>query len=377
MKQIPMTPELEAKIKLAVGEDVDPSGFAVFESVSLNNLPLPGKDGQIFEKAVVSEMTLAQMRDSINGGNTLPLIWSHDPEQVPKGRVFSAELTKGKLGETELRNLWYIDGTETKLIEKVNAASIDEVSVSFLASQILCSECGYDYRQGDMVSLATRTCDEGHEIGTDGVHVRLIGLSVFSELSLVSRGAAKDAKIVGKSESRLNPSLQQLAASGVNIDKLLLTASRGEWNVDLDTLVTNLSEVKADLKVEKATAERLTGEVTTLTAEKTELAAQVEALTTELTAAKDASKATELEEATAELTAAKTVLTDIFTRLATAAGEKNVSVPETIAELNAGIEDRQSKLTAILPVGGASQSDNAAETGSKFRAEQAAGFKTR
>jgi len=374
MKQLPMTPELTAKIKAAVGDDVDPSGFAVFESISLNNLPLPGKRGKLFENAVVSEMTLAAMRDSINSGNTLPLIWSHDPEQIPKGRVFNAELTRGTLGETELRNLWYVDGTETELIAKLNAASIDEVSVSFLASQILCSECGFDYRQGDYVNLATRTCEEGHEVGTDGVHVRLIGLSVFSELSLVSRGAAKDAKIVGKSQSKLTSSLQQLAASGVNVDKLLLTASRGEWNVDLDNLVTNLSEVKADLKVAKAAEDRLTGEVTTLTADKVALEEQVATLSAELETAKAASKETELTAANTELAEAKSVLTEIFTRLSTAA-QDNASVPETIAELKAGIEERQSKLTALLPVGGVSNDNKKAEQGSKFRQGQTAAFK--
>lgn len=377
MKQIPITPELRAKIQAAVGADVDPSNFAVFESISLNNLPLPGKAGTIFEKAVVSEVTLRQMADSINSGNTLPLIWSHDPEQVPKGRVFSADLSKGPLGETELRTLWYVDPTETTLIDKLNAASIDEVSVSFLASQILCSDCGFDYREADLVSLVSRTCDEGHEIGVDGVHARLVGLSVFSELSLVSRGAAKDAKIVGKSQSKLSAPLQQLAASGVDIDKLLLTASRGEWNVDLDTLVTSLSDTKADLKVSKANEERLAAEVVTLSESNTSLTEQVETLTADLEAARAASKEAELEEATAELAEAKGLLVDMFTKLAVANGETNPVVPETIAELKAGIEDRQSKLTAILPVGGASTTDPKAELGAKFNSNIVSGFKVR
>lgn len=377
MKQIPITPELKAKIQAAVGSDVDPSNFAVFESISLNNLPLPGKDGTIFEKAVVSEMTLSQMADSINSGNTLPLIWSHDPEQVPKGRVFSADLSKGPLGETELRTLWYVDPTETTLIDKLNAASIDEVSVSFLASQILCSDCGFDYRQADLSALVNRTCDDGHEIGVNGVHARLVGLSVFSELSLVSRGAAKDAKIVGRSQSKLSVPLQQLAASGVNVDKLLLTASRGELNVDLGELVTNLSDTKADLKVSKANEQRLVAEVATLSESNTELTTQVTGLTADLAAAKAASKDTELEEVTAELAAAKELLVDMFTKLATANGEVNAVVPETIADLKAGIEDRQSKLTALLPVGGASEIDTKAELGSKFNANTVSAFQVR
>lgn len=66
MKRLQLTPELIAKIKTAVGEDVDPSGFAVFESISLNTLPLPGKQGTLFENATTSTLTLKQMADYIN-----------------------------------------------------------------------------------------------------------------------------------------------------------------------------------------------------------------------------------------------------------------------------------------------------------------------
>jgi len=378
MKQLELTPQIISRIKAAVGEDVDPSNFAVFESISLNNLPLPGKEGTIFQKAIVSELTLRQMADSINGGNTLPLIWSHDGDDVPKGRVFFAEVHNGEVGEVELRTMWYVDPTETKLIDKLNAASIDEVSVSFLASQILCSECGFDYRGEDAtaVNLSLRQCDEGHTIGDRGTHVRLVGLATFSELSLVSRGAAKDAKIVGRSQSKLAAPLQHLAAKGVQIDKLYLSASRGELNVDIDALVTNLSDTKADLKVAMGKLETLEAANTQLSADKTELQGKVSSLETELSEAKAASKATELEAASAELAAAKELLTEIFTKLAVAAGEKEPKVPETIAELKAGIEERQSKLTAILPTGGASNDEKKdIEVGSKFRATQVDAFK--
>lgn len=377
MKQLDMTPQLINRIKDAVGPDVDPTDFAVFESISLNNLPLPGKDGTIFEKAVVSELTLKQMADSVNAGNTLPLIWGHEKDDTPKGRVFYAEIDKGDLGETQLRTLWYVDPTETTLIQKLNAASVDEVSVSFLASQILCSECGFDYRGEDatILNLMDRQCDEGHAIGQDGVHARLVGLSVFTELSLVSRGAAKEAKIVGKSASKLAAPLQQLAAKGFEIDKLFLSASKGELNVEIGDLVTNLSEVKADLKVANLKAEGLTTENTQLKAAKTELETKVADLETQLTAAKDANpKQEELDKATTELADAKAFLGEVFTKLATANGETNAAVPETIADLKAGIDDRQSKLTALLPVGGAAATDKKGETGAKFRADHVSAF---
>jgi regulator of replication initiation timing len=376
MKQLQLTPEIESRIKKVVGDDVETTGFAVFESISLNTLPLTGKDGTIFEKAVVSELTLRQMADSINSGNTLPLIWSHNGDDVPKGRVFYAELHTGDLGESEFRTLWYVDPTEQILKDKLNAASIDEVSVSFLASQILCSECGFDYRGPDatIINLMDRICAEGHEIGQDGVHTRLIGLAVFTELSLVSRGAAKEAKIVGKSKSKLAAPLQQLAAKGMEIDKLYLSASRGELNVDIDALVTNLSDVKAELKVTSKEVEALKLSSTTLTEENTSLKTKVGELETELTAAKDASKETELAAATTELTEAKTILGALFVKLAVASGETDPKAPDTIAELNAGIEKYQSKLTALLPIGGVSSDTKKGETGSKFRADHVSAF---
>src|SRR4051812_25519284 len=107
MKRLQLTPELIAKIKAAVGQDVEVTNdFAVFESISLNTLPLPGKQGTIFENATVSALTIKQMADRINGGTTLPLMLIHNMDQMPVGRVFEAGVTlDGKLGDTELRTL--------------------------------------------------------------------------------------------------------------------------------------------------------------------------------------------------------------------------------------------------------------------------------
>jgi hypothetical protein len=376
MKRLPLTPELIAAIKVAVGEDVDVNdGFAVFESISLNTLPLPGKDGTIFERARVSLLTLKQMVDSINGGNHLPLIHGHDLSSIPVGRVFKAALSLDATGSAELRTLWYIDPTEAKLAQKVDAGSLDEVSVQFLASQILCSECDFDYRDPETATWAhfrDRTCTNGHTIGTDGVHVRLVGLQVFTELSLVTRGAADKPKIVGKSQSKVAASLQALAAKGFEVDELYVTASRGEVQVDLTAVLAQLTE-------QTTAAATATAQLTAVTAERdtarTELAT-AQARVTELEAAAANSNAAELETATASLAEARTVLADIYTRLATAAGETDVTAPEAIAELKAGIEAHQSKLTAILPVGGAAASTqtNDAQSGAKFNASAASAF---
>lgn len=376
MKRLALTPELTQRIKGAVGEDVDPSGFAVFEAIAVNTHPLPGKDGTIFEKARLSSLTIRQMADSINGGNHLPLIANHDSEDIPKGRVFYAEPHVDASGEDELRVLFYLDSTEADTATKLDQGSLDEVSVSFLASQIMCSECDFDYRGPDasFTNLYERTCENGHQIGQDGVHARLVGLAVFTELSLVSRGAAKSAKILGRSQSKLAAPLQQLAARGFEVDRLFLQASKGEEDVDTTALMTQLTDAKADLKVSVAEVTTLKAANETLEVQVTELQGQVSTLTADLETAKAENKAEELETANTELSEAKAVLGAMYVKLATAAGETDITAPESIAELKAGVESYQSKLTAILPVGGVSSTSvEKQEVGSKFRGSH--GFK--
>jgi hypothetical protein len=53
MKRLPITPELTAKIHAVVGDDVDVSGFAVFESIALNTLPLPASRA-LFSRTLLS-----------------------------------------------------------------------------------------------------------------------------------------------------------------------------------------------------------------------------------------------------------------------------------------------------------------------------------
>lgn len=379
MKRLKLTPELIAQIKAAVGEDVDVTDeFAVFENISLNTLPLPGKTGTFFEKAQVSLLTLKQMVDSINGGNHLPLIHGHDLSSVPVGRVFRAGLSLDQLGNAELRTLFYIDPTEAKLAAKVDAGSLDEVSVQFLATQAICSECDFDYfgDEGSWENFRTRTCANGHTIGTDGVHVRLVGLSVFTELSLVTRGAADKPKIVGKSQSKLASPLQALAARGFEVDELYLAASKGEFEVDLTAVLAQLTDKTTEAATATANLSAVTAERDTAIADRDAARERVTALEADLAAATTTADAEAAAAATAELSEARAFLAEVFTKLATAAGETEITAPETIAELKAGIEKHQSELSAILPVGGAAASTQTkdAKSGAKFNASQASAF---
>lgn len=359
MKQLPMTPELSAMIKKAVGDDVETDDLAVFETIALNTVPLPGKSGTIFENAVVEPITLMQMVDHVNAGNHLPLISDHDLSGAPHGRFFHAGLDWNDNSGMEMRALFYLDSTEKELITKLNSGSLDEVSVSFLSSAFECSECGWDYFQfGSDLNINSRTCQNGHTIGQNGTHARMIGLNQFVELSLVGRGAANNPKIVGKSAAKLAPeTTYRLAAHGFTPTALVLQASIGtkeEINMDAAKLMADLTaEIRttATLTAEKATLQ------TNLSAAETArdaALADVARLTTELSEAK-AAKPEGLEAAQADQTAALSYLGKQFDHLTQLSGKAKVegdARPKTVAEFSAKIDELTGGLTSIIPVGG-------------------------
>jgi hypothetical protein len=377
MKQLQMTPELSALIKSRVGDDVETDRLAVFEAIALNTMPLPGKDGTIFENAVVEPITLTQMVDYINSGNHLPLIADHELFGAPKGRFFHAGLNydpdKG-FDSLEMRALFYLDQTEEKLIAKLNAATLDEVSVAFLSSQFLCSECGWDYFEfGTTENIATRTCANGHTIGEDDVHARMIGLQKFIELSLVARGAADKPKIIGRSESKLAPeSAYRLAAHGFEPHALVVMASLGEKKevkMDPNALVSQLADLSGKHAVAAADVVRLTGELNTANTALTASQEKVTSLETELAAAKDA-KPEDYEAAKAEASEAVAYFQEQLNHLRVAKGEPKLEgdkLPSKVADLKAQINELTGNLTSILPTGGVARSGT--EAGDKGEAK--------
>lgn len=363
MKQLPMTPELTARIKAAVGDDVETEGLAVFECIALNTKPLPGKGGSIFESARIPVLTLQQMASSLESGGHIPLISDHQLMGEPKGRAFAGELHMAEDNSSmELRVLFYLDATEDRLISKLNAGTLDEVSVSFLSTQFLCSECDWDYFSAEALSdnFYERTCANGHTIGQEGVHAKLVGLDKFIELSLVARGAADNPKIVGRSKSKLQPSSQQLrlAASGFEIDGLVCEATTGE---DTVSPTPDFNKLTADLVDSRVAQGTLTASNTALTAQVTQLTGALDTAQTELTAAQAevADLTTKLAEAAkpaenaADYAEAVAFLSEVLTKVLTASGaDVPAELPKTVAELKADILKNTSELTAILPVGG-------------------------
>lgn len=372
MKRLELTPELLQLIKDRVGEDVNLDGIAVFETITLNTKPLPGKKGTIWENAVATPLTLRQIADHINNGGHIPIVLNHDMSEMPVGRTFKAGLDYAQDGSFELRTLFYLDASDEgkSLAGKIDAGSLDEVSISFLPTSYLCSECGWDYlgEDADFINLITRTCANDHTVGTDGVHVSMVGLASLMEQSLVARGAASNPKIQGRSTSKLAPTsapAQRLAARGYEIDRLVCQASRGDDQVNTEKLVADLVSAQTEVGVLKAAAEGHTAALTAaneardaaITA-RDEAQAEVTRLTGELEAAKDANKAPEAD-------AAVTWLKASLTKLLTAAGKSTENLPEDVAGLTAAIDAETKGLTALIPAGGASEGGTGADNDEK------------
>lgn len=423
MKQLSLTTRIIDAIKRVAGSDVDTSNLVVFETIALNTKPLK-EAGGLHKNARVTRGTLEEMAAYANGpDNGVHLHTLHQMGyELPVGRVFAAEIVDAADGVTELRALFYIDRSSEKgqeLINSINNSVIDEVSVTILTKHALCSECGFDFHgpEATLQHVFAQTCDEGHTVG-QGSFVRLSGMSVWHELSLVSRGAADGAKILSRSKSVFaSESGQALAASGSISDEtpvlfthlklpqkdtpMKLTAARlakmardavlasfsadatdelllaaavdayegfdVEDGVDTNAVLDQaLSDLKAELSAlnpdaaaaaaEEADLEGVTGGAVSLSV----LVDTRAALQLARGEINDLKTQLENHPAEAELDAALTFLKDQAARSITAAGLE-LSAPTDVAGCIDAIKAAQTNLAA-LPVGGVALAADAAST---------------
>lgn len=388
MKQVTKTPFIKGLLTAALGPDVDLDPLAVYEVAATSTIPLRGKKGRIFEKAKISPHTISQLSTYVNE-NPVPLMMDHNMGGEPFGKFFYGEAHAREDGEIELRGLMYVDPSEEQIITKLDNSTIDEVSIQFESQHILCSECGFDYKaaadNGDYMPIMLRTCDKGHEIAKEGVHARLVGVSEVMELSLVSRGAAKNSKIITPSNAKLGESAQRLAASGVDVNDYYCTASMdNEEGVDdvsdaLVTKLTALTDEKIDLTTKLNTSE---AQVTSLTADVASRDEQIAALTTENTELK--AKAPEAEAAIALADTLKDYVGKQYVALKALDGEAEATVPDDLAEAVAYIDGNSARLSALIPPGGVSTGPGGADDDDAAQAKlsatvernQLASFKT-
>lgn len=381
-KRVEITPELQAKIRNSAGDpELDTSNFVVFEARMLTSEPL--KKGGFWHKARVSASTIKEMEAKMNmAGAAIPLHIMHNDEVLPVGKVFSARAMTLENGETELRGQFYIPKDKTDLIKDIEASVVDEVSVSILTKHAFCSECEFDYlgEDADFSHFLSLTCENGHEIGVDGTHVRLVGLDDWAELSLVGEGASQNAKILPRAKQSMGKEMvDRLAASSkAPLSARVLTASgkiedssetvttkKGDTQMSdaYDTLLSKFesqSEVLATTKVELSqaneTIEGLNGKITELETALTtkdkeieELNAKAENPETDETLKATADEAVKkAEEAEQTLAAAADKLKPHVEAALVADGVKAEDIPTDLTKMVDAIEEKGLKLHQVV-----------------------------
>ncbi len=367
MKQIAKTPKIMARLHKAAGDGVNTDDLAVYEAIAFNTLPLR-KASAIYNKAVAERGVLVAMAEEINR-ESLPVQINHDSGPLPVGRVFFSEVQNTGTG-SELRALFFVGKDEKQMVDKIDSGVVDQVSVSILPKQVLCSECGFDFfgPKAEFDHLFNGICDQGHQMGEGHTHANLVGLDKFFEMSLVGRGGAQNARIVAGD----NATLGRLAASGIDPNKAVLNASANSRTslMDLEALVAKLTAAAAEKALADAEIVSLKASVTLKDAEIVSLKAQITALPD--AAAKDAQIVT----LTADVTAATASLKDIASKVLVASGDLTTKAPDKVAELTALITDKSTKMVALLTAGSKAEEAAAATLGKPVLPTSLSAFRT-
>lgn len=348
MKQIEKTPSIVARLRKSLGDaTADVSGYRVYEAIALNTRPLrklhPLYNGSRAERSLLLEMAAALETES------RPVQIMHDQDVLPIGRVFHGEvLDKGT--ESELRVLFFLDASAEEETRKVDAGTVDQVSVSVLPKHIYCSASGFDFLSDEATfeQRYTGQDKDGNVLGKNGVYGRLVGLDKWFELSLVGTGGAQNARIVSRAQSHFGESYQRLAAHGFDPNVLVLEASAGSETMDLTQLIDQLTTAKADLSTS-------TAQLTTLQATNVQQAARIVELEAQLGAAENSQVVAQKDAEIAALAPALDALKGVATKVLTAAGKPGETVPDTVPELEALINETTVNLAAALAAGGRGQ----------------------
>lgn len=371
MKRIPITGKVQDRLRASFGPDANLDGFVAYECIALNTLPVRKASG-LYKGARNSLSLLSEIAAAINA-ESHPIQVQHDTSEQPFGRVFHAEV----VGD-ELRSMFVVDATNhPDLPSKIDSGTIDQVSVNLLPKRLTCSGCGFDYlASGNELALWTLTCDEGHTIGEDGVFVHVDGLNQFFELSLVGKGGATGARIVGPTDSQLlkNDQFRLAASANPGLHALCLTPTPKEPSTTMNA--EQMAAFQAAVAGQATAAAQLAavqGQVTEVTAQLTASQAQLAEANTALAAAQAASAASEANAAAAA--AALTALQAHAKKVVVAVGKPDTAIPDSVDAVLALIEEHSAAFAAIIPVGGitATQQTNdkaPANRNSAFRAPQ-------
>lgn len=384
-KKLEITPKIAALLSSATDGATDPNSVSIYESVSLTGLPVDKRN--IFENAVHPENTLREMAAFVAQRplkNHVPMHTNHEQGyEMPVGKVFHAEYHTDSNGIGQVRSLFFIGNNETELVGKLEAGSIEEVSVGVRYKHLNCSQCGWDYMGEDagLMNFWDRVCANEHEIGVDGVHVICNGLDKWMEQSLVSLGAAQGAKIVSRTKSLLGQDgYTALAASGIDPT---LTTLYATTTLPKETDAMEMKELIKDLTDAKALVLSKDAELGTLTASAASAKTELETLTASvatLTTENIALKALDAVALKASNDAALAFVREEADRLCVASGEAKLKTDATLDELKASITTNRTKLAASIPAGGRSEGSAAGSgktTGDVAASNHAASFSTK
>jgi hypothetical protein len=269
MKQIVLTAQILEQLKASLGVDaVDASQYAVYEAVALNTMPVRKRHPLYFQGRHTTKF-LEDMAAQLSK-ESLPLQIQHNTDDLPTGRIFAGQVVANSTG-ADLRVMFWVDKTNAELVAKIDSGTIDQVSVSVLPQTAKCSECSFDFlgEEATYEQLWSGTCPKGHTMGQSGAHAVMDSLAGWFEMSLVGRGGAQGARILGQTQRRL-------AADGSDLTPLTLNyAIAKDSKMDMTEFLAKLTattEEAARLKVEK---EQLTASVATLTEQVTTLSDQL------------------------------------------------------------------------------------------------------
>lgn len=350
MKQIEKTQRIRDLLAASAG-DVDVDALRVYEAIAFNTLPIR-KEHFLYKGARADRNFLLDMAAELRR-ESRPVQIQHDKEPLPIGRVFHGEVKDTGI-ESELRVLFFLDPTANEQATKIEAGTVDQVSVSVVPKQLLNSKSGFDYL-GPESSYENRYSgidNEGNQLGQNGVYAQMRGLANFWEMSLVGLGGAQNARIVTRDKSHFGESYERLAASGIDPNSLVLNATATkETPMDISAFVADLTAKTAELTTAQINLTNATAKTTTLEATIVERDATIVDLTAQL----EAAKAADVAGLTAARDAAVAALSAVAKNVLTKAGKLDVQIPTEIAELQALI-DENSAAFVVKPGGTAQES---------------------
>lgn len=319
-KRVELTENIKEFIRKKCGEDVDFNQMVVYQARGISTEPI--SQATLYDKGVLYREALEDMVALINDPlNNVSIQTMHDTSVLPVGKVIHAELVDETPQVSAVYTLFVVSTEHPDIINKVDNGIIDEVSYGFKPKQILCSECGKNFMDDDVsiIDIWEGHCPECDAVmGKDGAHVNIPHIETVAELSLVTRGAAKHAKILDR--------VYQMAMSDKDAPAFNLT--RGDLRKDLlaINLCSNIVNKEVDMNKEEFEA--------ALTAATAPLAEELKNVQSTLASLREEKNA--LEAAKNEAEQAKAALE-----------ESNASLAQEKADLEQALEEAKNKAESV------------------------------